>query len=209
MKSLLLLLTLCFTFLISHGLAQTSPSISPRHSNFDDNKESLLQCWSALFDLGYCYGDLLRAAESGKVDLSIEPTCCQAGRSMNSGCWPKMFPYNPFFPRFLQAYCLSFPLAPPPPSDGHSRTPDLQKPSMASPTPTPLNTDVPSPSAEGPSMASPSPANADAPTPNGGGPILHAPVALPPYAPSPTIDQGPSMDTSSGEGPAGQPWIHF
>ncbi|CAI9285731.1 unnamed protein product [Lactuca saligna] len=225
MKSIVTLLPICFAFLISHGLSQKSPFVSPRNSNFVDNKEFVLECWSSLFDLGWCYGDLVRAAERGKVDVGIAPTCCKAARSMDSGCWSNVFPYNPFFPQVLQAYCLRFPSAPPPPSDARSRTPELQGPSMASP-PTPVNTDVQPPKAEGPSMGSPTPVNAEVPTPNADeptsmesptpmnedvptpdvvtpsaeGPIFLAPFALPPFAPSP-ITEGLFMDMPRGEGP--------
>ncbi|KAL4589840.1 hypothetical protein LXL04_002751 [Taraxacum kok-saghyz] len=225
-KSMVILFILCLASLVSYGIAQYSPSLFPRSSNFADTKESImepaLECWSALFDLGWCYGDLVRAAQSGKVDLSIQPTCCKAARSMNSGCWSKMFPYNPFFAQVFQTYCLRHnPFTPPPPKGAGSRTPDLQGTPVTSPTP--IDTDVSAPNAHEPSMVSPAPMNAEVPTPNGEGPsmvspplmngdmltpnvegpIAYAPFDLPPYAPSPTIEG------LFDEGPVEQPWIHF
>ncbi|KAJ9557888.1 hypothetical protein OSB04_012502 [Centaurea solstitialis] len=99
LKSMILFVTLCLASLTSQGLGQGSPSIS--------NKASIMQCWSALFDLGFCYGIISRAAQTGRLDADFGPTCCKAATSMNSGCWPKIFPYNPFFPLTLQIICFS------------------------------------------------------------------------------------------------------
>ncbi|KVH93762.1 egg cell-secreted protein 1.4-like [Cynara cardunculus var. scolymus] len=100
-SSRVLFVILCLASFTSQGLSQGPSSIS--------QKASIMQCWSALFDLGFCYGDLSRAARTGRVDVSIGPTCCKAATSMNSGCWPKIFPFNPFFPPILQIICSNYP----------------------------------------------------------------------------------------------------
>ncbi|KAI3714901.1 hypothetical protein L6452_21862 [Arctium lappa] len=105
LNSTFLFLTLWLASLTSQGLAQGSPFIS--------SKASILECWSALFDLGFCYGIFARAARTGEIESDVGPTCCKAATSMNSGCWPKIFPYNPFYPLFLQIICSKYPSAPP------------------------------------------------------------------------------------------------
>ena len=161
--------------LISQGLAQISPSISPTHSYYVDDKASIIKCWKSLYHSRSCYRDLVDVARRRKVRISILPTCCKAAESIDSGCWPKMFPYDPFFPQILQSLCSGFPSTSPP-----------------------SNPQVPiAPVVQGP-------VTGDAPTPNGEGPVADAPVVQgstsPPSdadAPSPVDVKGLLKDTTS------------
>nr|GEX33884.1 hypothetical protein [Tanacetum cinerariifolium] len=71
-KHRLLLLTYCLV-LISQGLARRSPPVTTMPS------KTLLQCYSAMFDLGYCTGEILRARR-GQVSSNMRPTCCKAAK---------------------------------------------------------------------------------------------------------------------------------
>ncbi|KAI3524393.1 hypothetical protein L1887_03047 [Cichorium endivia] len=152
-KCSVLFLTFCLASIISQGLARRSVSVHPRPS-----KASILQCWAALFDLESCYTEFMRAAQNAQIDMGIGPTCCAAGRRMNFGCWPTLFPFNPFFPIQLKLYCSRY------------WEPKPQGPSAVSPPPT--ITPAPSPNVEG------QPADI---------PIDEGLVALPLDAPPPNI----------------------
>ncbi|KAL8234984.1 hypothetical protein R6Q59_021084 [Mikania micrantha] len=95
----LFFLTFWLVSLLSQGLARLSPTMSPRPS------KGMLECWSATFDLAKCSGELLRMARGGSLDLSAWPDCCKAAEAMSSGCLPRLYPVNPFFPQILQMYC--------------------------------------------------------------------------------------------------------
>ncbi|KAI3714899.1 hypothetical protein L6452_21860 [Arctium lappa] len=180
LKYMVLFVTLAY--LTSQGLAQRAPSISPTYSDYVDEKASIMECWRSLYHLRSCYVDLVKVARNGKVRVNILPTCCKAAESINYGCWPKMFPFNPFFPQILESLCSIF--SSPPPSNSDIPTPDPQVPIA--------------PVVEGP-------VSGDAPTPNGEGPVADAPVvqgSTPPStdadAPSPVDVEGLFADTPSG-----------
>lgn len=123
-------LSFCLASIISQGLARRSTSIHPPKPSKASNlhppkpsKASYLQCWAALFDLEACYTEFLRAAQNFQIDTGIGPTCCRAGERMNAGCWPALFPFNPYFPIQLKLYCFRYWVPNPP------------KPSVASPPP--------------------------------------------------------------------------
>lgn len=136
-SSRVLFLTFCLISLVSQGLGRVSPSSIPPRSS-----KEIMQCWSASFDLAKCSGELLRVAQGGMLDLRVWPDCCQAVTNINSGCWPKIFPMNPFFPQMLQMYCPRLLFTPPQPTTTNSQGPS----SVSSPV------DAPTPSADGPIM---------------------------------------------------------
>ncbi|CAI9089655.1 OLC1v1024269C1 [Oldenlandia corymbosa var. corymbosa] len=37
----------------------------------------------------------------------LGPQCCRASITVDDGCWPKIFPLNPFFPPLLKSFCVS------------------------------------------------------------------------------------------------------
>ncbi|KAK1417203.1 hypothetical protein QVD17_26327 [Tagetes erecta] len=131
-----LFLIFCLISLVSQGLGRLSPTSPPGSS------KEIFECWSASFDLAKCSGELLRATQGGMLDLRIWPDCCQAVTNINSGCWPKIFPMNPFFSQMLQMYCPRLLFTPPQPT-----TPNFMGPSSVS---SPV--DAPTPSADGPIM---------------------------------------------------------
>ncbi|KAL8189577.1 hypothetical protein R6Q57_029143 [Mikania cordata] len=110
--------------------------MSPRPS------KGILECWSASFDLAKCSGELLRMARGGSLDVSAWPDCCKAAETMSSGCLPRVYPVNPFFPQILQIYCPFLSLTSRP-----LMTPDSKGPSSES-----VLVGAPTPSADGPIM---------------------------------------------------------
>ncbi|GKA62961.1 prolamin-like domain-containing protein [Tanacetum coccineum] len=172
-RVLLVFFIFCLVCLISQGLARRSSSSSPRPL------KTLVECYDAMFHLGFCNGELLRAAQSGRIVLSIGPSCCKAANKITSGCWSMLFPFNPFFSQVLQLNCGRLSLTPPPP---FTNKPISTSKGPVAPAPHTLPMGAPSPAVEGPFMDTP-----NAQTPN----------VLPTGAPSPAVE---GMNTPSDEG---------
>ncbi|GJW22803.1 prolamin-like domain-containing protein [Tanacetum coccineum] len=134
-KHRLLLLTYCLVSLISQGLARRSPPVTTMPS------KTFLQCYSAMFDLGYCTGEILRARR-GQVSSNMRPTCCKAAKRISSACWLILFPLNPF----LHQLSCSLSMADPPPVTNKPIS-DSQAP--VAPGPDALPPSAPSPMVEG------------------------------------------------------------
>ncbi|PWA36132.1 prolamin-like domain-containing protein [Artemisia annua] len=145
-KSRVLLFAVCLVSLISQGLARTSSAISPRPS------KALVECYDAMFDLGFCNGEIRRAAQSGRIGFGIGPTCCKAASKITSGCWSMLFPFNRLFSRVLQLSCARLSLTPPP---SFTNTPFSNSKGPVPPTPDALPISAPSPAVEGPFMDTP------------------------------------------------------
>ncbi|PWA92244.1 prolamin-like domain-containing protein [Artemisia annua] len=145
-KSRVLLFAVCLVSLISQGLARTSSAISPRPS------KALVECYDAMFDLGFCNGEIIMAAQSGRIGFGIGPSCCKAASKITSGCWSMLFPFNRLFSRVLQLSCARLSLTPPPPS---TNTPLSNSKGPVAPTPDALPMSAPSPAVEGPFMDTP------------------------------------------------------
>ncbi|GJV57794.1 prolamin-like domain-containing protein [Tanacetum coccineum] len=173
-RVLLVFFIFCLVCLISQGLARRSSSSSPRPL------KTLVECYDAMFHLGFCNSELLRAAQSGRIVLSIGPSCCKAANKITSGCWSMLFPFNPFFSQVLQLNCGRLSLTPPPPFTNQLISNSKGPVAPAPPDALPMG--APSPAVEGPFMDTP-----NAQTPN----------VLPTGAPSPTVE---GMNTPSDEG---------
>ncbi|GJS47920.1 prolamin-like domain-containing protein [Tanacetum coccineum] len=139
-KLRVLLFAVCLVSLISQGLARTSSAISPRPS------KTLVGCYDAMFDLGFCNGEIRRAAQSGRIGFGIGPTCCKAANKITSECWSMLFPFNPFLSRVLQLNCGRLSLTPPPP---FTNKPISTSKGPVAPAPHTLPMGAPSPAVEG------------------------------------------------------------
>ncbi|PIA33091.1 hypothetical protein AQUCO_04200092v1 [Aquilegia coerulea] len=62
------------------------------------------QCWSSFRNVNGCLWEVYGSFINGKVG-ALGPACCKAITEINTNCWPKMFPFNPYFPPLLKAYC--------------------------------------------------------------------------------------------------------
>ncbi|KAJ9548701.1 hypothetical protein OSB04_021244 [Centaurea solstitialis] len=79
--------------------------------NFDlesPQKASIIDCRAAFLSIGDCFLEARRAFRSGETRILPGPVCCRAAQELNSGCWPKYFGFNPFYPIVLQIYCSGY-----------------------------------------------------------------------------------------------------
>ncbi|KAJ4709098.1 ECA1 gametogenesis related family protein [Melia azedarach] len=99
--------------LVQPGVAQFQvpqfPGVSPPGSS----GSGYVQCWSSLVNIQGCAWEIYRSVFTLQFD-NIGPSCCRAYLEIDAQCWPKMFPYNPFFPPLFKGYCTR--IAPPLPS---------------------------------------------------------------------------------------------
>ncbi|KAI9191409.1 hypothetical protein LWI28_008155 [Acer negundo] len=73
----------------------------------------IAECWSSLENVQGCASEINKSLASGKIS-GIGPACCKAVTEISDKCWPKMFPFNPFFPPLLKITCAAFNGAPAP-----------------------------------------------------------------------------------------------
>ena len=64
------------------------------------------KCLSTLESVHGCVQEVITAFLSLKVNL-IGNACCKAFNEVDTNCWPKVFPFDPFFPPLLQSYCTT------------------------------------------------------------------------------------------------------
>lgn len=64
------------------------------------------KCWSSLRGIEGCANGILRA-RFGNRFVFISPACCKAFIAIDEHCWPKMFPFVPFFPPFINRTCTA------------------------------------------------------------------------------------------------------
>ncbi|KAL5786334.1 hypothetical protein ACOSQ2_008726 [Xanthoceras sorbifolium] len=48
--------------------------------------------------------EINKSVSSGEIS-GIGPACCKAVTEIKDKCWPKIFPFNPFFPPLLKSTC--------------------------------------------------------------------------------------------------------
>ncbi|KAL5783421.1 hypothetical protein ACOSP7_008450 [Xanthoceras sorbifolium] len=74
----------------------------------------LVECWSTFAGIEGCSLEVYKSVlNSGNIG-GIGPACCKAVTEINDKCWPKMFPFNPFFPPLLKSTCARVTGAAPP-----------------------------------------------------------------------------------------------
>ncbi|CAN6841573.1 hypothetical protein Bca52824_045869 [Brassica carinata] len=99
--SMILIVTLCATILLQPGLAEVQ--VTPQFTSFPGSPIDLTKCWSSLFSAEDCVIDIYKFSVTGK--FGINQACCKAFMDMDDKCWPKMFPFNPFFRPLLKNSC--------------------------------------------------------------------------------------------------------
>ncbi|KAJ7957714.1 ECA1 gametogenesis related family protein [Quillaja saponaria] len=63
------------------------------------------QCWSSLTNIQGCVMEIYGSLFGGQFSV-ISPPCRKAITEINDNCWPKLFPYNTFFPPLLKSTCV-------------------------------------------------------------------------------------------------------
>ncbi|KAI3771764.1 hypothetical protein L6452_02931 [Arctium lappa] len=76
-------------------------------------KASIIDCRAAFLSIGDCILAARRVYSRGETRILPGPVCCRAAQELNSGCWPRFFGYNPFYPLILQIYCSGYQNGPP------------------------------------------------------------------------------------------------
>ncbi|CAN6841565.1 unnamed protein product, partial [Brassica oleracea] len=99
--SMILIVTLRATILLQPGLAEVQ--VTPQFTSFPGSPIDLTKCWSSLFSAEDCVIDIYKFSVTGK--FGINQACCKAFMDMDDKCWPKMFPFNPFFRPLLKNSC--------------------------------------------------------------------------------------------------------
>ncbi|XP_038699736.1 uncharacterized protein LOC119997037 [Tripterygium wilfordii] len=122
-RTLAMVLTIgCMSIFAPAGLAQLLPfpPLPPLPFGIGANP----QCWSSITGIQGCVLEIITSFTTGKIGV-IGPACCTAITNIQSDCWPKLFPLNPFFPAGLKTFCA----APTPlrPSIAHKLEPELKK----------------------------------------------------------------------------------
>ncbi|KAF6160077.1 hypothetical protein GIB67_025740 [Kingdonia uniflora] len=67
--------------------------------------KEIKRCWSSLQSVEGCVEEIFLSFIHGKVG-TIRPVCCKAITQVSEKCWPKIFPFNPFFPHLLTNFCV-------------------------------------------------------------------------------------------------------
>ncbi|KAJ4709100.1 ECA1 gametogenesis related family protein [Melia azedarach] len=93
-----------FKVLIQPGLAQFQiPQVPGLFPPGASGSGEVMQCWSSLVNIQGCAWEIYRSVFTQQFN-NIGPSCCKAYLEVDAQCWPKMFPFNPFFPLF-KGYC--------------------------------------------------------------------------------------------------------
>ncbi|KAF9606714.1 hypothetical protein IFM89_028090 [Coptis chinensis] len=66
--------------------------------------QDIQQCLSSLQNVNGCLAEIFASFTSGRAG-QLGPACCKAITDINTSCWPKLFPFNPFFPPLLIGNC--------------------------------------------------------------------------------------------------------
>ncbi|KAK2635950.1 hypothetical protein Ddye_030742 [Dipteronia dyeriana] len=96
------LILACVFIVIAPGLAAEPAALEfpPLFGNDPD----VVKCLSTLQSVKGCVQEIITSFLSLQVKL-IGPACCVAVNEVDDKCWPKLFPFDPFFPPLLKNYC--------------------------------------------------------------------------------------------------------
>ncbi|KAF9619332.1 hypothetical protein IFM89_006519 [Coptis chinensis] len=61
-------------------------------------------CIASLQKTEGCLNEVVTSFFSFQVRL-LGPACCRAINAIDNDCWPKVFPFNPYFPPLVKTYC--------------------------------------------------------------------------------------------------------
>ncbi|PIA33094.1 hypothetical protein AQUCO_04200094v1 [Aquilegia coerulea] len=93
----------CVTILMIFPTIAQAQLLPPWFGKMPFNQE-VQQCWSSFRNVNGCVLEVYGSFVSGKIG-ALGPACCKAIAEITTDCWPKMFPFNPYFPPLLKAYC--------------------------------------------------------------------------------------------------------
>ncbi|KAK2635951.1 hypothetical protein Ddye_030743 [Dipteronia dyeriana] len=96
------LILACVFMVIAPGLA-AEPATLKFPPLFGKDPE-VVKCLSTLHNVKGCFQEIITSFLSHQVKL-IGPACCEALNEVDDKCWPKLFPFDPFFPTLLKNYC--------------------------------------------------------------------------------------------------------
>ncbi|KAI3781974.1 hypothetical protein L2E82_12002 [Cichorium intybus] len=82
-----------------------TPTLSPSFELNLPDKANIVDCEAAYMSIRDCYRETTRAYTTGQARIFMGPDCCRAAQDFKSGCWPKIFGPDPFYPRILEIYC--------------------------------------------------------------------------------------------------------
>lgn len=107
---LVLLLIATLIAALPSGLGQEENPLSELEPQptWETTIGNLEQCWLSVEEVVGCYAEVYRAFVSGKLGITIGPSCCLAINDITSNCWGRMFPNTPSFPPLLQKYCSRY-----------------------------------------------------------------------------------------------------
>ncbi|KAJ4708914.1 ECA1 gametogenesis related family protein [Melia azedarach] len=69
------------------------------------NESEITECWKSITTIEGCALEIYKSLTDGQIFSGIGPACCKVVTEINDKCWPKMFPFNPFFPPLLKSSC--------------------------------------------------------------------------------------------------------
>ncbi|OIT29454.1 hypothetical protein A4A49_16836 [Nicotiana attenuata] len=82
---------------------------------FPINPEEFRKCFQTVTTIPRCIEEILTSFLTIQLIL-LGTQCCKAALEIDDSCWPKIFPFNPFFPPDLKNFCYTQPgIIPPPP----------------------------------------------------------------------------------------------
>ncbi|KAJ4704987.1 ECA1 gametogenesis related family protein [Melia azedarach] len=69
------------------------------------NETEITECWNSITNTEGCALEIYKSLTNGQSFSGIGAACCKIVTEINDKCWPKMFPFNPFFPPLLKSTC--------------------------------------------------------------------------------------------------------
>ncbi|CAN8278313.1 unnamed protein product [Cochlearia groenlandica] len=98
-----MILAMYIVLQVRPGLSQLIPRPNPR---------DFAKCWLSLFNVKGCVQEIYKSMIFSHKFNHVGTECCKAFSAIDTNCWPRMFPSNPFFPLLLKDKCASFAMAP-------------------------------------------------------------------------------------------------
>ncbi|KAL4571433.1 hypothetical protein LXL04_018192 [Taraxacum kok-saghyz] len=109
------------------ALADGRSISTPNFDLYSSEKANIIDCRAAYISMGDCYLETTRSYRVGQARILMGPNCCRAVQEFNSGCWPKSFGLNPFYPPILEIYCSRFKAGQPPIPSGADQVGEPQE----------------------------------------------------------------------------------
>ncbi|KAH9805145.1 hypothetical protein WN944_002547 [Citrus x changshan-huyou] len=96
-----------------HAFAGSNPSLPPSPYHIfagtkvfvpEADLAEVTECWSSITNTEGCALEIYKSLVTGQFN-GLGHACCKGVAEITDKCWPKMFPFNPFFPQLLQNTC--------------------------------------------------------------------------------------------------------